>query len=387
MQHVSPKYQTTSSKNDLLRSWNDVHLQATHDPTWPLPLSDQHHQRWSRMLHVSNLKSSASSLKHFIYALSISFGPCLMLERRLRGVMYLRAPWNWCINIDDNCSQEMKIFDSIWKIHFLVVPDSMTAKHLQRAKVVTWSWSIWSLKASRWSWGSVLPSYVAMVGILKLSGSGACWISVLNNEIEVDWVAAVFLAANFLSLALSSFISSFIREMTSKSSLLLEVVELCLTSRCLRISSPRLRPSRSKTLHNGLRASSVTFLSCDLTIASGLVVRPDAVMFWGWEGHTSLRLLLTVVAERVDLACEHETCRKFPQWVEVALPRVVALATCYSTCDPLTVDWSLGVGWAAKITVLSSSCLMVWMAWLVSSIIPSSWACRFTIWARSTSVC
>ena len=118
-----------------------------------------------------------------------------------------------------------------------------------------------------------------MVGILKLTGSGACWISALNGEVDVDYVASVFLAANVFSLALSSFISSFMGETTWRSSLLLEVTEVFLTSRWVRISSPLLRSSRSKMLHDGLRASSVISLSHDFTIALGLVVQPDAVMF------------------------------------------------------------------------------------------------------------
>ena len=101
----------------------------------------------------------------------------------------------------------------------------------------------------------------------------------LNGEVDVDCAASVFLAANFSSLALSSFISSFIGEMTERSSLLLEVAEVCLASRWVRISFPLLRPSQLKMLCDDLRASSVISLSRDLTISSGLVVRPDAVMF------------------------------------------------------------------------------------------------------------
>ena len=76
-----------------------------------------------------------------------------------------------------------------------------------------------------------------MVGILKPAGRGACWISALNEEIEVDWAASVFLADNFSSLALSSFISSLIREKIDNSFLFLELTEVRLTSRCVRISS------------------------------------------------------------------------------------------------------------------------------------------------------
>ena len=153
------------------------------------------------------------------------------------------------------------------------------------------------------------------------------------------------------------------------------------------MSSPLLRPSRSNRLCNDLRASSLISLSHDLTMASGLVVQPNAVIFWGQDGPALSRLLLIGVAKRVDSTCECETYDKFAQGVEVALSRVVALATCCSTHNPSTIDQSLGVGWADGITILSSGCLMVWMAWLVSSTIPSSWACRFTTWTRLTSIC
>ena len=171
----------------------------------------------------------------------------------------------------------MMVSGSIWWIHFLAVPNSVTVKHMQLARLVTWRRSIWSLKVSRWSWGSVLPLYFAIVGILKrqwclldLRAERPNWCRLMNS---------VFLAANFLNLGLSSFISSFIGETTGTFSLFLEVAKVCLASRCVRISSPLLRPSQSKTLRDGLRASSVISLSRDLTIASGLVVRPDSVMF------------------------------------------------------------------------------------------------------------
>ena len=126
-----------------------------------------------------------------------------------------------------------------------------------------------------------MPPYVAMVGILKLASSGSCWISALNGKVEVDWAASVFLAANsnFSSLALSSFISSLIGETNGTSSLLLEVANVHLASRCVRMSSPRLRPSRLKTLCDGLKAYSVTSLSRDLTVASGPIVQLNAVFF------------------------------------------------------------------------------------------------------------
>ena len=77
-----------------------------------------------------------------------------------------------------------------------------------------------------------------MIDILKPVGSGACWISVLNDDVEEDWVASVFLAAKFSSLALSSFISLLIIDMTGNSSLLLEVAYMRLASRCVHMSSP-----------------------------------------------------------------------------------------------------------------------------------------------------
>ena len=91
-----------------------------------------------------------------------------------------------------------------------------------------------------------------MVGILNPAGKG---------EVDVDGAASVFLAANFSSLALSSLISSFIGETIGRSSLLLEVAELHFASKWVCISSSLLRPSRSKTLRDRLRASSVGFLS------------------------------------------------------------------------------------------------------------------------------
>ena len=109
--------------------------------------------------------------------------------------------------------------------------------------------------------------------------------------------------------------------------------------------------------------------------ASGLVVRPDVVIFWGRDGLASSHLILMVVAEWVDSACERETYCEFAWRVKVTLPCVVALATCCSTHSPSTTDLSCGVGWAGGITILSNSYLMVWMGWLVSSTIPFSWAC------------
>ena len=158
--------------------------------------------------------------------------------------------------------------------------------------------------------------------------------------------------------------------MIGKSFFLLEVVEVHVASRWVRISSPLLRPNRSKMLCDGLRASSVISLSCDLTIASGVVVRPNTVIFWGREGPASSCFLLTVVAEQVDSDCDRETYYEFTRWVEVVLPRVVALATWCSTRGHSTADQSLGVSWAGGITILSNTCLMVQTAWFVSILYP-----------------
>ena len=107
-----------------------------------------------------------------------------------------------------------------------------------------------------------------MAGILNTAYNGACWISVLKGEVVVDGAASVFLAASFSSLSLRSLISSFMGEKANRASLLLEVAELCLASRWVRISSSLFRPSRSNTLRNSLWAFSVGSFSRDLTDAS-----------------------------------------------------------------------------------------------------------------------
>ena len=117
-----------------------------------------------------------------------------------------------------------------------------------------------------------------MVGILNPAGNGAYWISALNGKVVVDGEASVFLAASFSSPSLSLLILSFMGKTTGRSSLLLEVTELRLASRWMRISSSLFRPSRSKTLRDGLRASFVGFLSCDFIGALGLVRQPEAVL-------------------------------------------------------------------------------------------------------------
>ena len=70
-----------------------------------------------------------------------------------------------------------------------------------------------------------------MVGILNPVGNGACWISALKGEVVVDGATTTFLVASFLSLSLSSLISSFMEEKVRRSFLLLEVAELHLASR------------------------------------------------------------------------------------------------------------------------------------------------------------
>ena len=191
-----------------------------------------------------------------------------------------------------------------------------------------------------------------MVGILKPACSGACWICGLNGKIDFDYAASVFLAACRQLFEPGSELVYLIVYRREKDLFSFWRSWSTFTSRCVCISSPLLRPSRSKMLHDGLKASSVNSLSLDLTTTSGLVVRLDVVMFWGREGPTSSHLLLIIVVERVDSAYERETCCEFAQWVEVALPHVVALATCYSTLGPSTADRSLGVSWPGGITIL-----------------------------------
>ena len=120
-----------------------------------------------------------------------------------------------------------------------------------------------------------------MVDILKPAGRGAYRISTLNGKVEVDCVASVFLAANFSSQALSSFISSLIGEIIASFCLLLEVTDVRLTSRCVRISSPQLRRSRSNILRDSLWGYSMTPLFCDLAVTPGRTVRPEAILFRG----------------------------------------------------------------------------------------------------------
>ena len=70
------------------------------------------------------------SLQRFIWSL-------LDVSKALKGVAYLRASWNWRINMTDNCPQEVMVSGSTWRIHFLAIPNSVIAKHLQRASNVT----------------------------------------------------------------------------------------------------------------------------------------------------------------------------------------------------------------------------------------------------------
>ena len=82
-------------------------------------------------------------------------------------------------------------------------------------------------------------------------------------------------------------------------------------------------------------------ISCDLVVTPSRTVRPEAILFWGRDGPTSLCLLLSVVADRVESTWVHEICWEFARWFEVALPCVVVLATCCSTHIPSIVDLSL----------------------------------------------
>ena len=75
-----------------------------------------------------------SSLKPLTYALSVSFDPCLMLAKQLRGVTYFLAPWNWSINSPKSYVQEATVSGSMCLNHFLAVVVNVTAKHLHRAR-------------------------------------------------------------------------------------------------------------------------------------------------------------------------------------------------------------------------------------------------------------
>ena len=65
--------------------------------------------------------------------------------------------------------------------------------------------------------GSVFPSYVIVVVIRKLVGSGACWISRLKDELVVEGVASELLAASLSSRFLSLLISSCMEEIVGTS--------------------------------------------------------------------------------------------------------------------------------------------------------------------------
>ena len=112
------------------------------------------------------------------------------------------------MNNPDSCVQEATVSGLIYLNHFFAVVVSVTAKHRHRARVETWSKSIWSLKALRWSCGSIFPSYVVMVGIRKPMGKGARWISRLKSELVVEGVVSELLAASLSSHFQSSLISS-----------------------------------------------------------------------------------------------------------------------------------------------------------------------------------
>ena len=132
------------------------------------------------------------------------------------------------------------------------------------------------LKASRWSWGLVFPSYVVMVGIRNPVGKGACWISRLKGELVVEGVTSKLLAANLSNLFLSSLILSCIRENVG-TSFFFDDVDILLASRWARKSSSAFWPSRSNTLHVGFGAPPVCSFSCDPCGATDLGGRPDTV--------------------------------------------------------------------------------------------------------------
>ena len=69
-----------------------------------------------------------------MYALSVSFDPCLMLAKWLSGVVYFLAPCNWCINNPESYVQEVIVSSSICLNHFLAVTVNVTAKHLYHAR-------------------------------------------------------------------------------------------------------------------------------------------------------------------------------------------------------------------------------------------------------------
>ena len=77
---------------------------------------------------------ASSSLKRLMYSLRVSFGPYLMLAKRLNGLAYFLAPWNWCINNLENCVQEATVSGSICLNYFLAVVVNVTTKHLHRAR-------------------------------------------------------------------------------------------------------------------------------------------------------------------------------------------------------------------------------------------------------------
>ena len=57
-----------------------------------------------------------------------------MLAKRLNGVAYFLAPWNWLINNPESSVQEATVTGSICLNHFLAVDVDVTAKHLHCAR-------------------------------------------------------------------------------------------------------------------------------------------------------------------------------------------------------------------------------------------------------------
>ena len=77
---------------------------------------------------------ASSSLKRLTSTLRVSLGLYLMLAKRLNGVAYILAPWNWRINNPESCVQEARISSSIFLNHFLAVAINVTTKHLHHAR-------------------------------------------------------------------------------------------------------------------------------------------------------------------------------------------------------------------------------------------------------------
>ena len=123
----------------------------------------------------------------------------------------------------------------------------------------------------------VFPSYIVIVGIQKLAGRGACWISRLKGELVVEGVASKLLAASLSSLFLSSLISLCLGENVGMPFFFYDV-DVLLASRSMFKSSSAFWPSQSNTLCIGFGPPPVHFFSCDPCSATDLSGRPDTVL-------------------------------------------------------------------------------------------------------------